>query len=128
MNAKLNLKMKRTLFALAAAAAVSAGAAIGDDSQTLKSGDVESMSKWFGRAGGLVDSDRVPAARTNGAKIGITYDKDVAERTNMQREPAEGKGIGVAYDKDVAERTNLPRGGTAPEPVKAAAGPASKAQ
>jgi hypothetical protein len=128
MNAKLKLNTKTTLFALAAMAALTAGAAVGDESQPLTSGDVESMSKWYGRAGGLVGSDRVSAARANGSKVGISYDKDVAERTNMQREPVEGKSIGIAFDKDVADRTNLPRGQTAPDPVKAAAGPGSKVQ
>ena len=152
MNTKLQWKTNMTLFALAAAATLTAGTAIGDDSQVLNSGDVESMSKWYGRAGGLVESDRVSAARASGAKVGITYDKDVAERTNMTREPADGKSIGISYDKDVAERThmtrepedgksiaitydkdvadrtNLPRGQTAPDAVKAAEGPGPKPQ
>jgi hypothetical protein len=126
MNAKLKMRTKRTLFALAAAAALAAGTAIGDDSQTVKSSNVDSMSKWYGRAGGLVGTDRVSAARTSGTKIGITYDKDVAERTNMAREPVDGKSVGISYDKDVAERTNLPRGQTVPEPAKAAVAPTSK--
>jgi hypothetical protein len=126
MNAKLKLKTMSTLFALIAAAALTAGTAIGDDSQALHSGNVESMSKWYGRAGGLVGADEVSAARISGANISVTYDKDVAERTNMAREPAESKGVGIAYDKDVADRTNMPRGQTAADPVKAAAGPATK--
>jgi hypothetical protein len=120
MKAKLQLKTKVTLFALAAAATVFAGSAIGDESQVLNSGDVESMSKWYGRAGGVTGSDSVSAPHANGAKVGITYDKDVAERTNMTREPADGKNIGISYDKDVATRTNMTRGQTTPESVKAA--------
>jgi hypothetical protein len=120
MNAKLQLKTKVTLFALAAGAAMFAGSAIGGESQVLNSGDVESMSKWYGRAGGLTGSDAVSAARANGAKVSITYDKDVAERTNMTREPADGKNIGITYDKDVVDRTNMTRNQTTPESVKAA--------
>jgi hypothetical protein len=128
MNTKLQLKTKVTLFALAAGAAMFAGSAIGDESQALNSGDVESMSKWHGRAGGLTGSDAVSAARTSGAKVSVTYDKDVAERTNMTREPAEGKNIGVTYDKDVADRTNMTRSKTAPDSVKAATAPASESK
>ena len=126
MNIKLQLKTKVTLFALAAGATMFAGSAIGDESQALNSGEVQLMSKWYGRAGGLAGSDAVSAARANGAKVSITYDKDVAERTNMTREPADGKNIGITYDKDVADRTNMSRSQTAPESVKAATGPASK--
>jgi hypothetical protein len=50
----------------------------------------------------------------------------VAERTNMAREPVDGKSVGISYDKDVAERTNLPRGQTVPEPAKAAVAPTPK--
>jgi len=124
MNTKLQLKTKVTLFALATA--MFAGFAIGDESQVLNSGDVGTMSKWYGRAGGLAGSDAVSNARANGANVSITYDKDVAERTNMTRDPADGKNIGIAYDKDVADRTNMSRSQTAPESVKAATGPASK--
>jgi len=124
MNTKLQLKTKVTLFALATA--MFAGFATGDESQVLNSGDVGTMSKWYGRAGGLAGSDAVSNARANGANVSITYDKDVAERTNMTRDPADGKNIGIAYDKDVADRTNMSRSQTAPESVKAATGPASK--
>jgi hypothetical protein len=126
MNAKLQLKTKVTLFALAAGAAMFAGSAIGDESQVLNSGDVGSMSKWYGRAGGLAGSDAVSNARANGANVSITYDKDVAQRTNMTREPADGKNIGITYDKDVADRTNMSRSQTTPESVKAATAPATK--
>jgi hypothetical protein len=78
----------------------------------LKTGDADTMSQWYGRAGGLTDADRVTVLgkpATGNQQVGITYDKDVAERTNMPRESASSKQIGITYDKDVAERTNLPR-------------------
>jgi hypothetical protein len=100
----------------AAIGALSIGSAFaGGD--VLRSGDVNQMGHWYGNAGGLQGSDRVeflgkPA--TGNQQVGISYDKDVAQRTNMQRESATSKDIGIGYDKDVAERTNLPRSEKAP--------------
>ncbi len=70
------------------------------------------MGHWYGNAGGLQGSDRVTflgKTHDRNQQVGITYDKDVAQRTNMQRDPASNGQIGIGYDKDVAERTNLPR-------------------
>ncbi len=94
----------------AAVGVLSMGSALADD--VLRSGDVNQMSHWYGNAGGLQGSDRVeflgkPA--TGDQQVGISYDKDVAQRTNMPRESASSKDVGISYDKDVAERTNLPR-------------------
>jgi hypothetical protein len=71
------------------------------------------MGQWYGNAGGLQGSDRVTLlgkATSGGKGVGITFDKDVAQRTNMQRDSAPSGQAGIAYDKDVAERTNMPRG------------------
>jgi hypothetical protein len=72
------------------------------------------MGQWYGHAGGLTDSDRVMVLgkTTSAAKeVGIAYDKDVAQRTNMQRDSASTSGTAtIVYDKDVAERTNMARG------------------
>ena len=109
MKAKSRFKLQAA--ATAAFCALSIGTALaGGDA--LKSGDVDTMGQWYGRAGGLTDSDRVSVlgkSATGNQQVGITYDKDVAQRTNMQRESASSKEIGITYDKDVAERTNLPR-------------------
>ena len=92
--------------------ALSIGAAFAG-SDTLRTGDADTMGMWYGRAGGLTDSDRVTVLgkpASGNQQVGITYDKDVAQRTNMQRESASSsKEIAITYDKDVAERTNLPR-------------------
>ncbi len=95
----------------AAIGALSIGSAVADG-EVLRSGDVNQMGHWYGNAGGLQGSDRVEflgKAATGDQRVGISYDKDVAQRTNMQRESASSKDVGISYDKDVAERTNLPR-------------------
>ena len=67
--------------------ALSIGAAFaGGD--TLRTGDADTMGQWYGRAGGLTDTDRVTVfgkPATGNQQVGITYDKDVAERTNLPR-------------------------------------------
>ena len=91
-----------------AIAAMGSGAAMSDDS--LRSGDPISMEKWYGRAGGLVGSDRVMAiGKSSADRVGISYDADVAKRTNMQREGVKKGDIAITHDKDVAERTNMQR-------------------
>jgi hypothetical protein len=87
----------------------------------LKSGDVSQAGLWYGRGGGLVGSDRVAHLQHNidVAHVGVSYDKDVAARTNMSSDRAGGTSVGIAYDKDVAQRTNMPRG-QEPEPIQSA--------
>jgi hypothetical protein len=119
MKLKFNLKSQAAL--AAAIGALSIGSALAGGN-TLSSGNVDSMGQWHGRAGGLVGSDRVRAigkASSDSNQVGITYDKDVAQRTNMPRDSANSGNIGITYDKDVAARTNMSRGET-PEPIKAA--------
>lgn len=109
MTIKSRFKVQAAVALAIGALSIGTAVAGGD---ILRSGDVNQMSKWYGNAGGLQGSDRVTelGKSTNASnQVGITYDKDVAQRTNMQRDSATSKDIGIAYDKDVAERTNLPR-------------------
>ncbi len=97
------------------------------DSTTLTSGNLSTVDHWYGRAGGLVGVDRLaalPSAATNPG-ITITYDRDVAARTNMPLDRSSGAGVTVTYDRDVAARTNMGRSHEA-EPVQAAGIPGAK--
>jgi hypothetical protein len=118
---KLNSSLKSQAALAAAIGVLSIGSAMaGGDA--LSSGDVDSMGQWYGRAGGLVGSDRVMAigkASGDGNRVIIAHDQDVAQRTNMHRDAADNRSVGIAYDKDVAARTNMPRGEQS-EPIKAA--------
>jgi len=70
------------------------------------------MGKWYGRAGGLVGADRIEflaSPRAHGSRLGVGYDKDVAQRTNMPPRDTSADEVGISYDKDVAARTNMPR-------------------
>src|SRR5262245_17800808 len=109
MTMKLNLKVQVAVAAVLGV--LSIGSAVAG-SDILKSGNVEEMSQWYGNAGGLQGTDRVMVlgrSTAGGKEVGITYDKDVAERTNMSRHEVPSTSAGIAYDKDVADRTNLPR-------------------
>jgi len=102
--------MKLTSFAATAIAValLTAGSVMADE--TLKTGDSHNMDKWYGRAGGLAGSDRVEVlGKATGDRVGVSYDQDVAKRTNMPREGAGNSDIGITYDKDVANRTNMQR-------------------
>jgi hypothetical protein len=102
---KLQLTVAAGIGALCIGSAVAGG-------EVLRSGDVDQMSHWYGNAGGLQGSDRVQflgKSTTGDQHVGVAYDKDVAQRTNLPRESASSKDVGIAYDKDVAERTNMPR-------------------
>ena len=97
---------------------------------TLHTGDSSTMGQWHGRAGGLVGAERITFISNSvghGEPIGITYDKDVAQRTNMQPRDTSSAGVGITYDKDVAARTNMPRDEKA-QPIQSvgAAGEAAK--
>ena len=121
---KLN-RVRSIRGALAAAAmTLSMGSAFADAGK-VTTGNSATMDHWYGRAGGLVGAERIEAinkATLPGGGIGITYDKDVAARTNMPRQDAQNGGVGITYDKDVAERTNMSRGET-PQPIKAVGAP-----
>ena len=111
----MNSKLLISAIAAAAAFAVSAHA-----EDVVTSGDLSTIDKWYGRAGGLTDSDRITALRAGPTKVGISYDADVAARTNMARGQATHNQVGVTYDADVATRTNMQRGGDAAAQPKAA--------
>jgi len=121
---KLN-RVRSIRGALAAAAmTLSMGSAFADAGK-VTTGNSATMDHWYGRAGGLVGADRIEAINKttfSGAGLGITYDKDVAARTNMPRQDAQNGGVGISYDKDVAERTNMPRGEKT-QPIKAVGAP-----
>lgn len=86
-------------------------APVAASADTVLGSDVSQMYMWQGRAGGLVHSDRVSNLRVRGAgeNVSIAYDKDVAQRTNMQRGELEARNIAVTFDKEVARRTNMRR-------------------
>ncbi len=111
MNAKLLIS------AIATAAAFAANAHAAD---VVTSGDLSTVDKWYGRAGGLTDADRVGGLKTGSTKVGISYDADVAARTNMARGQATHTEVGVTYDADVAARTNMPRAGDSTGQAQAA--------
>lgn len=67
----------------------------------------------YGRAGQLVGSDRVMNLQAGKAPLSVSYDHEVAARTNMATDRATGKRVGVSYDAEYAARTNMPRGGNA---------------
>jgi hypothetical protein len=104
----MNTKLLISAIAAAAAFAVNSHAA-----DVVTSGDLSTIDKWYGRAGGLTDTDRVSALKAGSTQVGISYDADVAARTNMAREQATHNQVGVTYDADVAARTNMRRAGDA---------------
>ncbi len=110
----MNAKLLISVMAAAAAFAVNVHAA-----DVVTSGDLNTIDKWYGRAGGLTDADRVTGLTTSSSKVGISYDADVAARTNMHavRRPLSDQ-VGVTYDADVAARTNMQRGQDDDGPVQ----------
>ena len=111
----MNTKLLISVMAAATAFAVNVHAA-----EVVTSGNLNTIDKWYGRAGGLTDADRVTGLATGSSRVGISYDADVAARTNMPRSEATGGQVGVAYDADVAARTNMQRGGGDAGQAKAA--------
>jgi hypothetical protein len=103
------LRTTLAVSALALAAALSANAWAADD---VRSTDTQTIEKSYGRAGGLAGSDRIAGLTTGNQPIGVTYDQDVAARTNMSTDRANTERVGVTYDEEVAARTNMQRGST----------------
>jgi hypothetical protein len=92
--------------------AILGAGSIASADDTLHSGDISTMGKWYGRAGGLVGADRIEFlgnSREHESRLGVAYDKDVAQRTNMPPRDTSADQVGISYDKDVAARTNMPR-------------------
>jgi hypothetical protein len=84
------------------------------------------MGNWYGRAGGLVGVDAIKSAGkpATDQRVGITYDKDVAQRTNMPPRDTGNSDVSITYDQDVATRTNMPRGEKAEPSITAGSAPA----
>jgi opacity protein-like surface antigen len=102
------MNSKFLISAIAVAAALSGSAYAAD---IVSTGDLSSVDKWYGRAGGLAGSDRVSQLHTGDTKVGVIFDQDVAARTNMHREQTPAQ-VGVTWDRDVAARTNMQREST----------------
>jgi opacity protein-like surface antigen len=113
------MNRKSLLLAIAFATAF-AGSAYAAD--VVTTGDVNSVGQWYGRAGGLTGSDRVHGLHAGDGKVGISFDQDVAARTNMARERNTG-AVGVTWDRDVAARTNMQRESTPPSSTATVPGP-----
>jgi hypothetical protein len=121
MKLKSTVKGSCMLLVAALAGSLAANAALAAG-PVLKTGDTAQAGLWYGRAGGLVGSDRVAHLEGHvpgSTAIAVSYDKDVAARTNMSTNRDSASSVAISYDKDVAERTNMPRGWQ-PEPVQAA--------
>lgn len=106
----LGRKLSVSVLATAAAFSVGIASAVAND---VKSGDIDTIGKSFGRAGGLVGSDRIKNLSTHtsaNSPLGVSWDAEIAARTNMPADRAAGGGVGVSYDQAVAARTNMPRG------------------
>jgi hypothetical protein len=82
--------------------------------QDVRSTDQQTIEHWYGRAGGLTGSERITGLTAGNRPIGITYDQEVAARTNMSIDRATGRNVGVVYDEEVATRTNMQRGTSKP--------------
>jgi len=111
---------RKSLLSAIALATMLAGSAYAADIVTT--GDVSNVDKWYGRAGGLAGSDRVNGLRPGDTKVGVSFDQDVAARTNMARERTTGQ-VGVSWDRDVAARTNMQRESTPSSATATVPGP-----
>jgi hypothetical protein len=120
MNA---IRTTKSTLAVALLVALAAGICTAQaQGPVLKSSNPAHFEQWHGRAGGEVGAERVQtlnAPAVPPASVSTTYDKDVAARTNMQREGADNTEIGITYDEAVAERTNMERGKKAQTPAVA---------
>jgi hypothetical protein len=103
------MKNNLLMFAIAVTATVATFASNAYATDVTTAADLNTMDKWYGRAGGAVGTDRVHRLAA-GTKIGVSNDADVAARTNMSHREGSNGSLGVSYDADVAARTNmLPR-------------------
>jgi hypothetical protein len=105
------MQIKQKLKWIPVAVVLGIASPIAMSADMVRGGDPSQMELWQGRAGGLVHSDRVTHLRvpTAGADVAVTYDKEVAQRTNLPREHGALHQLAVSYDREVAERTNMPR-------------------
>jgi hypothetical protein len=129
MNARTLKLASATALALAA---LLAGAASAAGTQTLNSGDVDTVHLWHGRGAGLEGADRValigkkqPLAKP----IVVTYDEVTVARTNMRRAEAGTSLVTVNAERIGIrdERTGAPVFAAARKPVQAAGAAAARA-
>ena len=104
------MNSKSLLSVIAVATALSGSVYAAD---IVTTGDLSTTDKWYGRAGGLAGSDRVTGLRAGDTKVGVSFDQEVAARTNMAQDRTTGQ-VGVSWDRDVAARTNMQRESTTP--------------
>jgi hypothetical protein len=107
----IQVSMSAVALALAAVMGMT-GKAVHAEGPVLKSSNQNQFDQWYGRAGGTTGTQRIDAlheATLPPPNVGISYDKDVAARTNMQREGVENNEIGITYDEGIAARTNMGR-------------------
>jgi hypothetical protein len=116
----MKFRNKLIASAFAATALLSINAVFAADGGIVGSNDLQNIDKWYGRAGGLTGSDRVSGLTGPSKPLGVSWDQDVAARTNMSVNRNGNATVGVSYDADVAARTNMGRG--TPDPAVKAAG------
>jgi hypothetical protein len=116
----MKFRNKLIASAFAATALLSINAVFAADGGIVGSNDLQNIDKWYGRAGGLTGSDRVSGLTGPSKPLGVSWDQDVAARTNMSVNRDGNATVGVSYDADVAARTNMGRG--TPDPAVKAAG------
>jgi hypothetical protein len=114
----MNAKLLVSVIATAATLSINASAA-----EVVTSSSVDTVAKSYGRAGGMTDADRVSGLQVGTGRVGVSYDADVAARTNMQRSSSSNATVGVTYDADVAARTNMQRATEAPAKAAGVTGP-----
>ena len=114
-----SMNTKSLLSAIAIATALGTSAYAAD---IVTTGDLGTVDKWYGRAGGLAGSDRVNQLHVGQDKVGVSFDQEVAARTNMSRERSPSQ-LGVTWDREVAARTNMQREGTTPSSTANVPGP-----
>ena len=109
----MKFRNKLIASALAATAALSINTAFAADGGTVGSSDLQNIDKWYGRAGGLIGSDRVSGLTAPSKALGVSWDQDVASRTNMSvnrdTRPMSGRSraAGVASRPDASSRKRL---------------------
>jgi hypothetical protein len=83
-------------------------------SKAMKGGHMRSASHTtlIVAAGFVAGLAAGAAASADLNEVTVTYDRDVAARTNMGRSVAEDSKLGVTFDQDVAKRTNMQREAT----------------
>jgi hypothetical protein len=107
---KRNSNLNSMVF-LAAISAATASGGVFAEGDVLRSSNLDEIGRWYGRAGGLVGADRISSlGRAHASRVGVSYDKDLAARTNMALDRREGDSIAITQDKELMSRTNMGAG------------------